>query len=160
VPFGSFADGRPSAPRESFPPRSWLTRCPLRSGIVDVVENNVGTTRHRGVTGAGFVSGVSGNPGGHPKGLARRVRELLGDDGYAIAQFIYDVMSNEKARTADRLDAGRWLADRGFGRSVQPLDLDVNQYPALDITMLSTEDLKTLLAIVDKYEPEAAEIAQ
>jgi hypothetical protein len=88
------------------------------------------------------------------------VRELLGDDGYAIAQFMYDVMSNEKARTADRLDAGRWLADRGFGRSVQPLDLDVNQYPALDITMLSTEDLKTLLAIVDKYEPEAAEIAQ
>jgi hypothetical protein len=88
------------------------------------------------------------------------VRELLGDDGYAIAQFIYDVMSNEKARTTDRLDAGRWLADRGFGRSVQPLDLDVNQYPALDITMLSSEDLKTLLAIVDKYEPEAAEIAQ
>jgi hypothetical protein len=30
--------------------------------------------------------GVSGNPGGCPKGLSRRVRELVGDDGEAIAE--------------------------------------------------------------------------
>jgi hypothetical protein len=34
-----------------------------------------------GVTGRGFTPGVSVSPGGRPKGLARRVRELVGDNG-------------------------------------------------------------------------------
>lgn len=48
-----------------------------------------------------------------------------------------DVMTNPTARTADRLEAGRWLADRGFGRAVQGLEIDVNSSPALDISQLS-----------------------
>jgi hypothetical protein len=35
--------------------------------------------------------GQSGNPGGRPRGLARRVRELVGDDGELILQFMVDV---------------------------------------------------------------------
>jgi Family of unknown function (DUF5681) len=127
---------------------------------VSLVQSKPRTTRVGGVTGQGFKPGQSGNPGGRPKGLARRVRELVGDDGDAIAQFMYSVMKDVKARTADRLDAGRWLADRGFGRSVQPVDLDVNQYPAIDITMVSTEDLETLLAILDRSGPEVTLLAQ
>jgi hypothetical protein len=127
---------------------------------MSMVENNAETTRLGGVTGAGFVPGVSGNPGGRPRGLTRRVRELVGDDGYEIARFMYEVMSNEKARTADRLDAARWLADRGFGRSVQPMDLDVSETPALDLKTMSTEDLTTVLEILDRSAPEVTAVAQ
>lgn len=112
-----------------------------------------------GVTGRGFVPGRSGNPSGRPKGLARRVRELVGDDGQAIAAFMCDVMHDERARMADRIEAGRWLADRGFGRSVQSFDVAVNQVTMEDLFRgISTEDLDALLAIYEKYEvPELIE---
>lgn len=104
--------------------------------------------------------GQSGNPGGRPKGLARRVRELVGDDGHAIAEFMFEVQNDETERTADRMEAARWLADRGFGRSVQALDIDVSQHPSIDITRFSTEDLNALIAIFEKYEPNVAELAE
>ena len=89
------------------------------------VENNETAALAGGVTGKGFVPGRSGNPGGRPKGLARRVRELVGDDGERIAVFFVEVMTDPKQRTADRLEAARWLADRAFGKSAtgsqQPL---------------------------------------
>jgi len=103
--------------------------------------------------------GQSGNPGGRPKGLTRRVRELVGDNGEAIAQFMYEVMSDEGARTADRLEAAKWLADRGFGRAVQALDIDVNP-SSFDITHLSTDDLKAIAVILRKYSPDVAELAE
>jgi hypothetical protein len=114
------------------------------------VENNVPTARGGGVTGRGFQPGVSGNPGGRPKGLARRVRELVGDDGHEIAEFMFDVMQNEKARTADRLEAAAWLADRGFGKTELAINIDLNQYPIVDLARFSTEDLETLVAIAER----------
>jgi hypothetical protein len=58
------------------------------------------------------------------------VRELAGESGEAIAQYMLSVMNDEQARTADRLEAAKWLADRGFGKALQALDIDVNQYPS------------------------------
>ena len=49
--------------------------------------------------------------------------------------------------------------DRGFGRSVQTLDMDITAHPAIDVTTISTEDLEGMLAILEKYEPNAAELA-
>lgn len=112
------------------------------------------------MTGAGFQPGISGNPGGRPKGLARRVRELVGENGEAIAEYMHSVMNDERARTADRLEAAKWLADRGFGKALQALEIDVNQYPALDLTGVSTEDLDAMLAILTRYLPDAAELAE
>ena len=59
---------------------------------MSTVESTPVTTRVGGVTGKGFTPGVSGNPGGRPKGLSRRVRELLGEDGGAIADYMVSVM--------------------------------------------------------------------
>ena len=39
---------------------------------------------------------------------------------------LLSVMGDERARTRDRLEAGKWLADRAFGRSVQALDVDMS----------------------------------
>ena len=113
-----------------------------------------------GVIGAGFFPGVSGNPGGRPKGLARRVRELVGDDGHVIVEYMFSVMSDEASRTADRLHAARWLADRGFGKAVQTMDVG----PTRDLlhaflSSLSGDELDTMLAILEKHEPAAPRLA-
>ena len=63
-------------------------------------------------------------------------------------------MRDERARTRDRLEAGKWLADRAFGRSVQALDVDVGLRPReMDLTKLSTEELETLVGIYRKALP-------
>jgi hypothetical protein len=84
----------------------------------------------------------------------------VGDDGHAIAEFMYTVMVDSTARTADRLEAGRWLADRGFGRAIQGLEVDVAHRPGIDLAVISTEDLEALVAIFEKYEPDAADVVR
>ena len=124
-----------------------------------VAQNNGRTTQVGGVTGSGFLPGQSGNPGGRPKGLSRRVRELVGDDGESIAQFMITVMTDANARTADRLEAAKWLADRAFGKSIQALDVEVRPYPAIDVTQLSDDDLEALIAIFEQYRSDVRELA-
>jgi Family of unknown function (DUF5681) len=124
---------------------------------MSVVQNNRGTTAG-GITGRGFVPGQSGNPGGRPKGLTRRVRQLVGDDGTAIAEFMYAVMVDDGARTADRLEAARWLADRGFGKPPQDVELalraqetiDVHAFAAFAAKYLPSEMLDEMILSVER----------
>ena len=128
---------------------------------MEIVESRPGTTLG-GVTGKGFLPGQSGNPGGRPKGLARRVRELVGEDGEAIVQFLVETMHDSSARRRDRLEAARLLADRGWGRPAQALEIELelaNQQPALDVRRLSSEDRETMISILERYVPNAAEMA-
>jgi len=106
--------------------------------------------------------GVSGNPGGRPKGLSRRVRELVGDDGHEIAEFMFGVLSDETERTADRMEAAKWLADRGFGKAALVVDASPVTEQLLQefLRGLSTEDLEAMVAILQKYSPDAAEVAE
>lgn len=69
--------------------------------------------------------GQSGNPAGRPKGLSRKVRELVGGDGEALAQVFIDVLADPKASSRDRMEAATWLADRGWGKPTQHIDQDV-----------------------------------
>jgi hypothetical protein len=45
------------------------------------------------------------------------VRELVGDDGRRIADFMVSVLDDETERTERRMQAASWLADRGFGKA-------------------------------------------
>ena len=93
------------------------------------------------------------------------MRELVGDDGTAIAEFMYSVMANEGSRTADRLEAARWLADRGFGKSPQDVelalkgqeDVDVHAFAAFAAKYLPAEMLDEMIPSVEaKMEAERA----
>lgn len=79
-----------------------------------MIENNGETTG--GVTGNGFRPGMSGNPGGRPRGLARMTREKLGDDGDVLVDFWIGVMGDSGVKLQDRLTASKLLAERGWGR--------------------------------------------
>lgn len=74
-----------------------------------------------------FKPGQSGNPGGRPKGLAAKVREAT-KDGQVLIQFWMDVVSGKvKGATAgDKLRASGLLAERGWGRAVESLDVEVS----------------------------------
>jgi hypothetical protein len=65
-------------------------------------DNNGKTTKLGGVTGAGFKPGVSGNPGGRPKGVARTVREVVGGDPYRLAVLLLGIAENPRSRTQTR----------------------------------------------------------
>ena len=74
------------------------------------------TTQNRDRSGR-FPKGVSGNLGGRPQGLARATRELVGEDGMALAELWWNIARDETRRDSDRLEASRLLADRGWGKS-------------------------------------------
>jgi hypothetical protein len=115
------------------------------------VENNVGTARVGGITGRGFRPGMSGNPGGRPRGLRRQVRDLVGEGGEAITEFMFSVMVDESQRISQRMDAAKWLADRGFGRA-SDVELPTSGWcEDVDLNRLSLEELRQLEAIVSKF---------
>lgn len=108
-----------------------------------VVENSVPSTRPGGITGAGFQPGVSATPAAALKASPAGSASSSGDDGHEIVVFMFEVMRNEKARMADRLEAAAWLADRGLGKAELAINIDLNRYPIVDLSQVATEDLET-----------------
>ena len=108
-------------------------------------ENSMKTTR---VVGRPFLKGVSGNPGGRPRGLAAYVRENT-DGGEEIVQLMVgilrgNVIGGQVPKIRDRMDAATWLADRAFGKAVAQVEtksLNVD----MGLNEISTEELLELL---------------
>ena len=108
-------------------------------------ENSIETTR---VVGRPFPKGVSGNPGGRPRGLAAYVRENT-DGGEEIVELMVsvmrgDVIGGQVPRIRDRMDAATWLADRAFGKAVAQVEtksLNVD----MGLSDIITEELLELL---------------
>jgi hypothetical protein len=73
--------------------------------------------------------------------LAKATRELVGEDGLALAQLWWDIARDETRRDSDRLEASRLLADRGWGKAAvfapqegDPLDLSDAEQAAEEFT--------------------------
>jgi hypothetical protein len=66
------------------------------------------------------------------------VRELVGEDGGAIAEYMLSVMNDGRARTADRIEAAKWLADRAFGRAAFVVDAGVTPSSCFRTTSASS----------------------
>jgi hypothetical protein len=121
------------------------------------VENNEKTTTGRlrgGVTGKGFKSGRSGNPGGRPKGtlLDKTLVELLQADGgrhsWAIAEKLI-----AKAKRGD-VKAARLIAERTEGRPKQKIDMNMGVDGSLDLSLLSDSELEARLIKLLAESPE------
>jgi len=95
-----------------------------------------------GSKGTQFKPGQSGNPGGRPRGLVARVRELT-DDGAGLATFFRRVFQGKPLEgkslptLRDRMAAATWLADRGFGK------------PHENVTIESRDELGVKIYIPD-----------
>lgn len=73
-----------------------------------------------------FKPGKTGNPGGRPKGLAAIVRDTVGVEGWVeIARRMYAIATGDHAEASarDEIAAAAWLADRGYGKAQQALDV-------------------------------------
>jgi hypothetical protein len=64
----------------------------------------------------------SPNPGGRPKGLASLVREQT-RDGADLVEFMLKLKENKRQPMRLRMEAVAWLADRGFGKALQQMEL-------------------------------------
>ena len=101
------------------------------------------------MVGRPFRKGLSGNPGGRPKGLAAYVRDntLEGEElaDFYLAIFRGEKIDGKKPGLRHRMEAGTWLSDRGFGKAVQQSDIKVDH-------QLSTYSLEQLNALLDALE--------
>ena len=75
--------------------------------------------------------GQSGNPGGRPKGLAALVRAQT-KDGKELVDLMIGVLrgklivNGKRPSFGDRIKAAEWLADRGWGKSVETIAIDAS----------------------------------
>jgi len=77
------------------------------------------------ITGkGGFKKGQCGNPDGRPKNKLAPIILRETRDGQELIDQALSVLRDKKAGLRDRAEARCWLADRGWGKSAQPIGQD------------------------------------
>jgi len=93
--------------------------------------------------------GVSGNPGGRPKGLAATVRELV--DVHELVAVLLDIAHNTGAEARDRISATKELLDRGYGKPHQSITMDADlRHEVLDMLVMTPEQRARRLADLEE----------
>lgn len=80
-------------------------------------------TAKRKPRGRPFPNGVSGNPGGRPKSQISHLIRKRTDGGKELVDFVFSLFRDKKANIKLRFDACTWLADRGWGKPQQSVEL-------------------------------------
>lgn len=109
-----------------------------------------------------FVKGRSGNPGGRCKAageMARMIREET-KGGRELVTYALQVYRDPSSTEANRRWAHDWLSDRGFGRALQAVDLQVVSDMSIDdegidYTKLTAAELDEIIADAKGDEPPA-----
>lgn len=104
--------------------------------------------------------GQSGNPGGKPKGLERRVREIVGPDLDAMITALVDIAlargnMGAGAKVRDRVAAASLVLNRGWGAPKQTVVVESDQ-PTTEITInvnvLPDGDLDQLETLLERAQ--------
>jgi hypothetical protein len=156
--------GKPLSPEHrELPPLSRAFRIPIPPDLpiacdnreMRSVQNNGGATG--GVTGRGFRPGRSGNPGGRPKGLAKATRELVGEDGMALAELWWSIAQDPMRRDSDRLEASKLLADRGWGKAAAFAEIEAADPLKLEDAYEAAEWFRAkILRLTDQREKDTS----
>lgn len=101
--------------------------CPMK------VDRNPPQRKLGGATGKGFLPGKSGNPGGMPKGVGD-VKALARQHTPVAMEALVSIAGDPEKPPAARVQAATVILDRGWGKSIQPVDLNdkrpLSQVPA------------------------------
>ncbi len=104
----------------------------------------------RGPTRTSFLPGQSGNLLGRPRGFAGVAAEIMRQtrNGAELVEWALDVFRDTKRPHAERAAAHAWLADRGLGRPVSVVDLEVRAGDGVrrDFSHLSDAEIDEVLA--------------
>jgi hypothetical protein len=119
-----------------------------------MAADNPAANNDRTAIGKPFEKGQSGNPTGRPK-VPDEVKALLKANTLPAVNTLITIMSDKKAKHADRIRCAETVLDRVYGKAAQPIVGD-NEFDAIniaakrDLSKLSDEELKLLAGLVNK----------
>lgn len=104
--------------------------------------------------------GQSGNPAGRPKAvaaMARAIRDAT-NDGADLVKWALKIWLDPTTKMVDRRWAHDWLTERGFGKALQAIDLQVGgelgiTAMTVDVSTLSIEQIQALALIGTSDDP-------
>lgn len=107
-----------------------------------------------------FQIGNPGRPQGAknkaPSQFAKYIREQT-DEGRRLVDFALAVFDNDSARLEkvtlpDRMDAMKYLTDRGWGKAKEIIEFEGDLPVKVDLSALSTDELKLAKALMAKVK--------
>jgi hypothetical protein len=133
---------------------SYVTFNQARHGLLEALAAEEGWTlrhsrcrlktgRNSKMPGKGrpFQKGLSGNPGGRPRGLGD-VQELARQQSPEAINTLAKIMQDQKAAPAARVAAANSLLDRGYGKPTQPI---AQTLAKIDPSTMSDEELAAIV---------------